>query len=97
MTFLIVLLSIAIIFDTIDFFCSDSDLTITGFLGSLGREMLIGLGVLVVIACIKMQGEGPTPDAVDVYRGDAEIKIVYTDTIPTDTIVVWKDGRKREW
>lgn len=98
MILLIILLSLAIVFDIIDLFCNESgELTITGFLGSLGRGMLIGLGALVVIAAIKMQEEGKTPNAVDVYKGDAEIKIVYTDTIPTDTIVVWKDGRKREW
>lgn len=97
MIFLIVILSLAVIFDTVDFFCNDSgELTITGLLGSFGRGALIGLGALVTIAAIEMQEEGKTPNAVDVYRGDAEIKIVYTDTIPTDTIVVWKDGRKRE-
>lgn len=41
--------------------------------------------------------KGKEPTALDVYKGNAEIKVVYTDTIPTDTIVVWKDGRKREW
>lgn len=98
MIFLIILLSLAIVFDIIDFFSNDSgEFTITGLLGSFGRGALIGLGALVVIATIKMQEEGKTPNAVDVYKGDAEIKIVYTDTIPTDTIVVWKDGRKREW
>ena len=98
MIFLIVILSLAIIFDTIDFFCIDAEeLTITGVLGSFGRGILIALGIMVVILCIKMQKEDPTPDAIDVYRGDAEVKIVYTDTIPTDTIVVWKDGCKREW
>ena len=97
MMFLIIILSLAAIFDTIDFFCSDAEeLTITAVLGFFGRGVLIALGITVVILCIKMQKEGPTPDAVDVYRGDAEVKIVYTDTIPTDTIVVWKDGCKRE-
>lgn len=91
-------MSLAIVFDIIDFFRNDSgEFIITGLLGSLGRGMLIGLGALVVIAAIKMQEEGKTPNAVDVYKGDAEIKIVYTDTIPTNTIVVWKDGHKREW
>lgn len=97
MIFLIILLSLAIVFDIIDFFRNDSgELTITNFLGILSRGVLIGLGVLVIIAVIIMQEEGKTPNAVDVYKGNAEIKIVYTDTIPTDTIVVWKDSRKRE-
>lgn len=98
MIFLIIFLSLAIVFDIIDFFRNDSvELTITNFLGSFGRGALIGLGVLVIIAVIKMQEEGKTPNAIDVYKGDAEIKIVYTDTIPTDTIVVWKNSYKREW
>lgn len=31
-----------------------------------------------------------SPKAIDVYRGDTTLKITYTDSIPTDTIVVWK-------
>lgn len=31
------------------------------------------------------------PKAIDVYRGNTMLEITYnTDTIPTDTIVVWK-------
>ena len=55
MIFLIVILSLAIIFDTIDFFCIDAkELTIIGVLGSFGRGILIALGIMVVILCIEM-------------------------------------------
>ena len=31
------------------------------------------------------------PEAIDVYRGNTELKITYIDTIPQDTVVVWKN------
>lgn len=31
-----------------------------------------------------------TPRAIDVYRGNTTLEITYTDSTPTDTIVVWK-------
>ncbi len=30
------------------------------------------------------------PQAIDVYRGKTTLQIVYKDTVPIDTIVVWK-------
>lgn len=32
-----------------------------------------------------------SPEAIDVYRGNTELKITYIDTIPQDTVVVWKN------
>lgn len=31
------------------------------------------------------------PTAIDVYRGETTLKITYVDSIPTDTIVIFKD------
>ena len=31
------------------------------------------------------------PKAIDVYRGNTELKITYIDTVPQDTVVVWKN------
>lgn len=94
---LIVILIIGVVLDTVAFFCEDTEFSVISFLGSLGRGISIAFTAMFVIAAICMMNEGKTPSAIDVYKGEAEIKIVYTDTIPTDTIVVWKDGRKREW
>lgn len=52
---------------------------------------------MVVIFSFIVQDEGKKPEAIDVYRGDTALQISYTNGIPTDTTVVWKDGRKREW
>lgn len=96
MTLLIILI-IAIVLDVIGFFFEETDFSVAGLLGSFGRGALLGLGILVAIGIAKMIDEGREPKAIDLYKGDAEVKIIYTDSIPTDTIVVWKDGRKREW
>ncbi len=83
--------------ETISYFHEDIDFSVIGFLGSLGRGALIGLGIMVVIFSFIVQDEGKKPEAIDVYRGDTALQISYTNGIPTDTTVVWKDGRKREW
>lgn len=98
MIYFTIFLILAIIFDVADFLFNDSSgINILGFLGSTGRGALVGLGIICVIGFISMLYKGKEPTALDVYKGNAEIKVVYTDTIPTDTIVVWRDGRKREW
>lgn len=34
--------------------------------------------------------EASTPQAIDVYRGNTTLQITYQDTIPIDSVVVWK-------
>ena len=34
--------------------------------------------------------ESKQPKPIDVYRGKTTLKITYVDTIPQDTLVVWK-------
>lgn len=94
---LLVILIIAIVLDVIGFFFEETEFSIISLLGAFGRGALLGLGILFAIGVVKMIDEGREPKAIDLYKGDAEVKIVYTNSIPTDTIVVWKDGRKREW
>lgn len=94
---LLVILIIAIVLDIIGFFFEDTEFSVAGLLGTFGRGTLLALGILVAVGIAKLIDQGREPKAIDLYRGDAEVKIVYTDSIPTDTIVVWKDGRKREW
>lgn len=52
--------------------------------------------ILIVLSAICISGslEGPKPEAIDVYRDKTELQINYkvirNDTIPTDSIVIWK-------
>lgn len=34
--------------------------------------------------------EARTPQAIDVYRGNTTLQITYRDSIPIDSVVVWK-------
>ena len=34
----------------------------------------------------------PTPSAIDVYRGNTELKITSVNGVPTDTVVVFKNN-----
>lgn len=36
--------------------------------------------------------ESKQPKPIDVYRGKTTLKISYIDTIPQDTVVVWKNN-----
>ena len=44
--------------------------------------------VLGVVFC--NLDEDSTPQAIDVYRGNTTLQITYQDTIPIDSVVVWK-------
>ncbi len=48
--------------------------------------------VLIAIGytCLHEYGLETNPQAIDVYRGKTALKITYKDSIPTDTIVVFK-------
>ena len=37
----------------------------------------------------------PKPTAIDVYRNKTTLQITYQDSIPVDTVVVWKDEFKK--
>ena len=43
----------------------------------------------VLIVCINISE--PTPTALDVYRGNTELKITSVNGVPTDTVVVFKN------
>lgn len=34
------------------------------------------------------------PQPIDVYRGNTTLKISYIDSIPQDTVVVWKNNKE---
>ena len=77
---------------------------LTGFFGGdfgayCSRTLTVIFGiVLVIIGCALYKQpdyflpEGPT--AMDVYKGKTRLEIHYTDSIPTDSIVVFLDEYK---
>lgn len=46
------------------------------------------LGTLLQATISSLSSKEPKP--IDVYRGKTTIKISYVDTIPQDTLVIWK-------
>ena len=63
--------------------------TASGWQGSAG--MLCQWCFLIAIILVDVNTSEPTPTALDVYRGNTELKITSVNGIPTDTIVVFKN------
>ena len=56
-----------------------------------GATFLCTLVISVGVLCIsKGINKSVTPQAIDVYRGKTALKITYKDSIPVDTVVVFK-------
>lgn len=91
MIILIIILSILVVLDIIDFFRDSEDFSVLSFLGSCARGGLIGFTVMIIIGAVSMEMEDSKPTALDVYRGETKLQVNYTDGIPTDSVVVWKD------
>lgn len=51
--------------------------------------LIFYVGILIGIS-IKLISDNNTPNAIDVYRGKTTLQITYKDSIPQDTIVVFK-------
>ena len=47
---------------------------------------------LAVVLIVGINISEPTPTALDVYRGNTELKITSVNGIPTDTVVVFKSN-----
>ena len=57
----------------------------------------IGLITIGIIHTVKPgYFENDKPTAMDVYQGKTRLEVHYTDTIPTDSVVVYLDKYKRE-
>lgn len=52
------------------------------FLGVMFASGIIGMSFLFY--------NKECPSAIDVYRGNTTLEITYRDSIPVDSIVVWK-------
>lgn len=46
--------------------------------------------ILVIIVLISIFKINDSPKAIDVYRGNTTLEVTYRDSIPIDTIVVFK-------
>lgn len=55
-------------------------------------EGLILLAVVVFFLLLKVAfNQTSKPTAMDVYQGKTTLEITYKDSIPVDSVVVWKD------
>lgn len=46
---------------------------------------------IAIILIIGINISKPTPTALDVYRGNTELKITSVNGVPTDTVVIFKN------
>ena len=51
---------------------------------------LIGCGITVIISLVIIATEADKPTALDVYQGKTTLEITYKDSIPVDSVVVFK-------
>lgn len=64
--------------------CKDYDYN--GLVGMIG-VILILIAIVISYAHIKE----PKPTALDVYRGNTELRVTSVNGVPTDTVVVFKN------
>ena len=63
----------------------------------LGHGIIIGLivGVIVAFVLVILLPPIHKPTALDVYQGKTTLEITYRDSIPIDSVVVFKDEFKK--
>lgn len=54
---------------------------------------LYGIGSFII--CGQLGLIKTSPNAMDVYRNKTTLEITYKDSIPVDSVVVWKDEFKK--
>ena len=52
--------------------------------------ILIGLAITGIISICYFADISNIPSAIDVYRGKTTLEITYRDSIPVDSVVVYK-------
>lgn len=72
-------------------FCMLSDSNTKGLSGACGFSLIIGIPLLIV-GIVETSPKEPT--ALEVYQGKTTLEITYKDSVPIDTIVVFKDEFK---
>ena len=68
---------------------------VTGFVLGLDDESncyvgLIGCGITIIISLVIIATKVDEPTALDVYQGKTTLEITYKDSIPIDSVVVFK-------
>ena len=68
---------------------------VIGFILGLDDEVncyigLIGCGITIILSLIIIGIEENKPTALDVYQGKTTLEITYKDSIPVDSVVVFK-------
>ena len=65
------------------------------FTDSSGWAFFLGvMGAYILSGGIMMYQESCKPTAMDVYKGKTTLQITYKDSIPVDSVVVFKDKEK---
>lgn len=54
------------------------------------RIIMITITVCSVIAMFLMFAHLSKPKPIDVYRGNTALEITYKDSVPVDSVVIWK-------
>lgn len=57
--------------------------------------LLLIVSTFMFTICLDAHLQGNTPNAMDVYRGKTTLEITYRDSIPVDSVVVWKSEFKK--
>ena len=57
--------------------------------------LLLVISTVILIGLISSYENGNTPTAMDVYQGKTTLEITYRDSIPIDSVVVFKDEFKK--
>lgn len=52
--------------------------------------LFIFFGIMMIFGLAGLFNEIPKPKPIDVYRGKTTLRVTYQDTIPVDTVVIWK-------
>lgn len=52
---------------------------------------LITISGIIFIVLLSSYNNRNTPTALDVYQGKTTLEITYRDSIPCDSVVVWKE------
>lgn len=81
---LIILFVLVVSGIAIDF---DDDRGIRAF----GLISLLLNSIVIILLLIQI----PEPTAIDVYRGKTILEITYKDSVPVDSIVVWKSLKNK--
>ena len=56
--------------------------------------LLLTISGIIFVVLLSSYNNRNTPTALDVYQGKTTLEITYRDSIPVDSVVVWKENVK---